>query len=280
MSATPREIERIGVCGAGVMGSQLAALFAGAGYQVSLFDLTRELAERGIEGASRARPAAFYDRRFRDRIEPLDYETGLDRLEGCGWVIEAIAERLDWKQELYRKLAPHLGPDAVLTSNTSGLLASELSGILPGDLQHRFLITHFFNPPRYMRLVEIVPGPETATEVVDRMQALIAERLGKGVVPARDTPNFIANRIGIFGMMLALRLTRQMRLSVEQVDALTGAVMGRPKSATYRTADIVGLDTLAAVTRTAWERCTEDEAHEMFAEPPVLTSLLEKGWLG
>ena len=151
---------------------------------------------------------------------------------------------------------------------------------MPEDLRRRFLITHFFNPPRYMRLVELVPGPETRSEVVGSLGTLIGETLGKGIVLARDTPNFIANRIGIFGMMLALRLTRQMRFSIEQVDALTGTVMGRPKSATYRTADLVGLDTLAAVARTAWEKLPEDESHEIFEEPAVLTTLLENEWLG
>ncbi len=280
MSGTQRDIERIAVCGAGVMGSRLAALFASAGFEVSLFDLSRELSESGIETAAKARPAAFYAPRFKERIEPLEYESHLDRLETCGWVVEAIAENLEWKHELYGKIAPHLRPDAILTSNTSGLLAAELAAALPSDLQRRFLITHFFNPPRYMRLVEIVPGPQTEPEVVDRVQRLIGETLGKGLVTARDTPNFIGNRIGIFGMLLALKLTERMRLTVEQVDALTGTVMGRPKSATYRTADIVGLDTLAAVARTALERCTDDEQHEMFAAPPVLTALLEKGWLG
>ncbi len=274
------KIETIGVCGAGVMGSQLAALFASAGFDVVLLDLTQELAEKGLAGALKAKPPAFYDKRAAKKITAGNYDQHLDRLAGCDWVIEAIAERLDWKLTLYQRLQPHLRPDAVLSSNTSGLSLRELAAELDDDLKSRFLITHFFNPPRYMRLVEVVAGEASSIAVVEAMESFIGEQLGKGVVEAKDTPNFIANRIGIYGMMLSLELTQKMRLTVEQVDAITGPVMGRPKSATYRTADLVGLDTLAFVARTAYDRCTEDEARESFREPPLLTSLLEAERLG
>ena len=206
------KIETIGVCGAGVMGAQLAALFASAGMRVHLLDLNQELAEKGLAGALAARPAAFYLKRFAKQVTPGNYDDHLDRIEQCDWVIEAIAERLDWKRGLYERIAPHLKPDAYLTSNTSGLSLAELTAPLAADLKRRFLITHFFNPPRYMRLVEIVTGEATSTEARDDLSAFISETLGKGVVPAKDTPNFIANRIGIFGMMLALKLTREMNL--------------------------------------------------------------------
>ena len=274
------EIKTVGVCGAGVMGSQLAALFAGAGLKVHLLDLNQELAEKGLQGALKAKPPAFHHKRFARSVIPGNYEEHLERLAECDWVIEAIAERLDWKQDLYSRIAPHLKPDAVLTSNTSGLALSELATELPADLQSRFFITHFFNPPRYMRLVEFVTLADTDVAQVERMRFLIGETLGKGVVDAKDTPNFIANRIGVYGMMLSLRLTEKMRLSVEQVDAITGPVMGRPKSATYRTADIVGLDTLAFVAKTAYEKCEDDEEREIFQPPEVLAQLLERKSLG
>ncbi|MDH3746191.1 MAG: 3-hydroxyacyl-CoA dehydrogenase/enoyl-CoA hydratase family protein, partial [Acidobacteriota bacterium] len=274
------EIKTVGVCGSGVMGSQLAALFAGAGLDVFLFDLDQELAERGLQGALKAKPAAFYHRRFAKKIVPSNYEDHLDRFGECDWVIEAIAERLDWKHGLYKKIQPHLKDGALLSSNTSGLSMHELAEALPADLRQRFLITHFFNPPRYMRLVELVRAAETDEAVVLAAADLIGRTLGKGIVHAKDTPNFIANRIGVYGMMLALELTAKMRLSVEEVDAVTGPVMGRPKSATYRTADIVGLDTLAFVAKTAYDKCEGDEARMMFETPPVLAKLLERKSLG
>lgn len=274
------ENRTIGVCGAGVMGSQLAALFGSAGFKTYLFDLTPELAEKGLASAVKSKPPAFFDRRFADNVIPGSYDENLDRVAECDWVVEAIAERLDWKKDLYSRLAANLREDAVLTSNTSGISLRELVEDLDESLKKRFLITHFFNPPRYMHLLEMVTGPETDAEVARRMAGFLDEELGKGVVMARDTPNFIANRIGIFGMMLALELTRKMRLSVEQVDAITGPVMGRPKSATYRTADLVGLDTLAFVAQTARDKCEGDESRDMFRVPEVLQKLIERGSLG
>jgi len=274
------DIKTIGVCGAGTMGSQLAALFASAGFEVLLFDLNQELSEGGLAAALEAKPAAFFDKRFSEKVTPLNYEENLDRIGECDWVIEAIAERLDWKHDLYGKIEPHLKDAAVLSSNTSGLPLASLIESLDEKLRQRFLITHFFNPPRYMRLVEIVPGESTLPEVMTQMTAFISETLGKGVVEAKDTPNFIANRIGSFGMMLALKATQERRLTVEQVDAITGPIMGRPKSATFRTADLVGLDVLAAVTQTAYERCPEDERRDMYELPELLETMLERKWLG
>jgi len=274
------QIKTIGICGAGVMGSQLAAFLASAGYEVLLFDINQNLAERGLHAARESRPAAFYHKRFVKKVRPCNYDDHADRFRECDWIMEAIAERLDWKQELYGRIQPHLKDEAVLSSNTSGLPVSQLAEVLDARTRSRFLITHFFNPPRYMRLVEIVPGPGADEDVVRGMEEFIGTTLGKGIVPAKDTPNFIANRIGVYGMMLALRLTEQMGLSIEQVDAVSGPVMGRPGSATYKTADLVGLDTLAAVARTSHERCQEDEARELFEANPVLEKLIERKALG
>jgi 3-hydroxyacyl-CoA dehydrogenase len=262
------------------MGSQLAALFAGAGLDVYLFDLDQELAEKGLKGALKAKPAAFYHKRFADKVVASNYSDHMDRIEECDWVLEAIAERLDWKQELYGKIQQHLKPSAFLSSNTSGISLEELAGELDPDIRRRFFITHFFNPPRYMRLVEFVRTADTEQATLDTAAEMIGRTLGKGIVHAKDTPNFIANRIGIYGMMRALKLTADRRFSVEQVDALTGPVMGRPKSATYRTADIVGLDTMAFVANTAFEKCEADEEREIFRTHPVLAALIERQSLG
>jgi len=274
------DIKTIGVCGAGVMGAQLAALFAGAGYKVLLFDLKQEFAEKGLQGAMKARPAAFYHKRFVKSVTPCNYDDHLDRFAECDWIVEAIAERMDWKKSLYEKLQPKLKDGAILTSNTSGLALAELAEVLDEPLRERFFITHFFNPPRYMRLLEVVPGAATRDDVFQDMLKFANGVLGKGIVHAKDTPNFIANRIGVYGMMLALKLTTDMRLSVEQVDALTGPVMGRPKSATYRTADLVGLDTLALVAQTSYDKGEGDESRELFKIPPMLSGLIERKWLG
>jgi 3-hydroxyacyl-CoA dehydrogenase len=274
------EIKTIGICGSGVMGSQLATFLAGAGFDVLLFDLNQELSEKGLAAALKARPPAIYHKRFARRVTPCNYDDHLDRFAECDWVIEAIAERLDWKTSLYARIQPHLKPEAILSSNTSGLALADLVAGLDPQLRRRFLITHFFNPPRYMQLVEVIPTTETDPDVLQWMAGFVSERLGKGVVYAKDTPDFIANRIGIFGMMLTLKLAQQMKLTVEQVDALTGPVMGRPKSATFRTADLVGLDVMSAVAQTAYDQCPDDEQRDMFKTPPLLAELLERKHLG
>ena len=270
----------IGICGAGVMGSQLAAFFASASSRVYLFDLTKDLAEKGIEYASKTRPPAFYHEKVVKNIVPCDYENHLQELGKCDWIIEAISERLDWKQNIYRKISPHLNKTAVLTSNTSGLSLKDLTEKMDEDLRERFLITHFFNPPRYMRLVEFIPGKKTRKDVLQDMEDYISRTLGKGIVHAKDTPNFIANRIGIFGMMLTLKLVEEMRFSVEEVDSLTGPVLGRPKSATFRTADLIGLDTMALVARTSYEKFPDDKHRDLFQIPPLFSQLIERKWLG
>jgi 3-hydroxyacyl-CoA dehydrogenase len=274
------EIKTIGICGAGVMGSQLAAFFAGAGFKVFLFDLSQELSEKGVAGLLKARPPALYHQRFLKQITPCNYDQHLERFGECDWIVEAIAERLDWKRDLYQRLQPQMRDDAVLSSNTSGLSLRELTAALDDRVRDRYLITHFFNPPRYMRLVELVAGRRTREEVLRGMAGFVGQTLGKGIVHAKDAPNFIANRVGTYNLMLTMKLTQEMGFSIEQVDALTGPVMGRPKSATYRTADLVGLDTLNLVALTAFEKCEQDESRELFRTPPVLARLLERQWLG
>ncbi len=275
-----RKIEKVAVLGAGIMGSQIAAQLANVGIPSLMFDISQELAVKGLEAARKVKPAAFYSPRYAELITPCNYDQHLDRIREADWVIEVVAERLDIKEKVFKNILPHLKKEAVVSSNTSGLSIADMMEGMPDDLRRRFLVTHFFNPPRYMHLLEIVPGPDTSEDAVRTMVSIGEDLMGKGIVYAKDTPNFVANRIGVYSMMLALKLTREMHLAVEEVDKLTGPIIGHPKSATFRTADLVGLDTLAHVAQTAFEKCTEDEAREMFKIPPVLQKLVENKWLG
>ena len=274
------KIEKVVVLGAGIMGSQIAAHLANAGVPSLMFDISQEIAEAGLKAAEKVKPAALYSPRYAERITPCNYDDHLDRLKEADWIIEVVVERLDIKKELFKKIIPYLKPTAMLTSNTSGLSLAEMTAELPANLKKRFMITHFFNPPRYMHLLEIISGKETSPEVLKAAVFLGENYLGKGIVYAKDTPNFVANRIGVYSMMLALKLTEEMHLRVEEVDKLTGPIIGHPKSATFRTADLVGLDTLAHVSRTAYDKCTNDENRDLFLIPPTLNYLLENNSLG
>ncbi|MFQ5707282.1 MAG: 3-hydroxyacyl-CoA dehydrogenase NAD-binding domain-containing protein [bacterium] len=274
------KIEKVAVLGAGVMGAQLAAHLSNAGVPSYLFDISQEIAEKGVQAALNLKPAPFYNPRTARLITPCNYEDHLDRLREADWVLEAVVERLDIKQALFKRIEPYLKPAAVVTSNTSGLSIKNMMKGMSADFQQRFLVTHFFNPPRYMRLLEIVSGTETRPDLVAGIAAFCENVLGKGIVYAKDTPNFIANRIGTFGMMLTMKLTREMKLTVEAVDKITGTLVGRPRSASFRTADVVGLDTLAHVARNTYEFCPEDEAREIFKVPDFLQKMLDNGWLG
>ncbi len=275
-----RTIQKVAVLGTGVMGSQIAAHLANVGIPSLAFDIRQEVAERGIQMATKIKPPAFYDPKAVRLITPCNFDDHLDRLKEVDWVIEAVVERLDVKQSLFQRILPYLKDDAIVSSNTSGIAIADMVQGMDKAFRQRFLVTHFFNPPRYMHLLEIVPGPDTLPEVVQTMVAFGENVLGKGIVYAKDTPNFVANRIGVYGMMLTLNLALEMGLSVEAVDALTGTVIGRPKSATFRTADVVGLDTLAHVAETAYQKCPSDEEREIFRIPEVLKTLIERGWLG
>ncbi len=274
------KIEKVAVLGAGVMGAQLAAHLSNAGIPSYLFDISQELAEKGIKAALEIKPPAFYNPRTASLITPCNYDDHIEKIKEVDWVLEAVVERLDIKQNLFKRIHPYLKDSAVVSSNTSGLSIARMMEGIPEDFQQKFLVTHFFNPPRYMRLLEIVAGQKTQKEFVDLLADFCENILGKGVVFAKDTPNFIANRIGTFGMMLSLKLTHEMNLTVEEVDKITGTIIGRPKSATYRTADIVGLDTLVHVARNTYEFCENDESREIFKVPEFLQKMVEKGLLG
>lgn len=279
-------IRKVAVCGAGVMGAQIAAHCVNAGVPVVLFDLPAKegnpngIVLKAIAHLRKASPAPLGTPELAELITPANYQDDLHRLAECDLVIEAIAERIDWKQDLYEKLAPAIKPGAIVASNTSGLSITQLAKSLPEALRPRFCGVHFFNPPRYMPLVELIPTADTQPALVDLLETFLTTRLGKGVVRAKDTPNFIGNRIGVFGMLSVFAQAEKFGLTYEQVDDLTGTRLGRAKSGTFRTADVVGLDTLAHVIRTMQEQLPNDPFHAVFAMPPVVQALIEKGALG
>ncbi|HSR64737.1 MAG TPA: 3-hydroxyacyl-CoA dehydrogenase/enoyl-CoA hydratase family protein, partial [Xanthomonadaceae bacterium] len=284
-------VRRAAVLGAGVMGAQIAAHLVNAGVDTVLFDLPAKdgsgpgegrngIVMKAIANLAKLSPAPLADKALAERIVPANYDTGLELLRDCDLIIEAIAERMDWKQDLYRKIAPFVPAHAVLASNTSGLGINALADVLPEELRHRFCGVHFFNPPRYMHLAELIPAKTTDQAVLDGLEAFLTTTLGKGVVIARDTPNFIGNRVGVFSMLAAMHHTQQFALGFDTVDALTGPAIGRPKSATYRTADVVGLDTMVHVIDTMRDTLPDDPWHRYFQAPKWLQGLVDKGALG
>lgn len=279
-------IRKVAVCGAGVMGAQIAAHCVNAGVPVVLFDLPAKdgdksaIAKKAIAQLKKLNPAPLGTPELGDLITAANYADDLGLLTQCDIVIEAIAERLDWKRELYHRLAPAIKPGAIIASNTSGLSITSLSQALPEPLRHRFCGVHFFNPPRYMNLVELIPTADTDSVLLDQLETFLVSQLGKGVVRARDTPNFVGNRIGVFGILSVFAQADRFGLPYELVDELTGTRLGRAKSGTFRTADVVGLDTLAHVVRTMQDQLTDDPFHAHFEVPPVVAALIEKGALG
>lgn len=287
-------IRTAAVLGAGTMGSAIAAHFAGAGIRTHLLDIVppnlsdaerqtpgarNRFAENGLQRALKAKPAAFYDPDLARLIQTGNLEDHLQRLSECDLVIEAVVEDLAVKRRLFEQVAKVLPPHAVLASNTSGLSIAKMNEALSPDLRARFLVLHFFNPVRYMRLLEIAPGPDTSKEVLARM-AHFGEWLGKGIVYAKDTSNFVANRIGVYALMLALKSMLEEGLSVEAVDAIVGKPMGRPKSAAFDTLDIVGLDTLIHVAKNCEDSLVNDEERALFVMPELVKKLAQRGSLG
>ena len=202
------EIKKVAVLGTGVMGSQIAAHLTNANIEVYAFDMSQEVAEKGIEECEKLKPGPFYNLKSSKLITPLNYDDHLDKINECDWIVEVISERLDWKHDLYKKILPHINDNCIITSNTSGLSLESLSKDLPDNFLDKFFITHFFNPPRYMKLVEIISSSKTNKDLVNIMDGFLTDVLGKNVVHAKDTPNFIANRIGVYGMMVTLHESR------------------------------------------------------------------------
>ncbi|APE47587.1 3-hydroxyacyl-CoA dehydrogenase [Delftia sp. HK171] len=281
-------VKKVAVLGAGVMGAQIAAHLVNVKVPVVLFDLPAKegpksgIAERAIANLKKLKPSPIGVAEDADLIQPANYEEHLKLLKGCDLIIEAIAERMDWKLDLYTKIAPHVAKHAIVASNTSGLSITKLSEALPDAIKPRFCGIHFFNPPRYMPLVELIATPTTQPVVLDQLEAFVTSGLGKGVVRAKDTPNFIANRIGIAGMLATMKEVENFGLTFDVVDDLTGKKLGRASSGTFRTADVVGLDTMAHVIKTLQDNLNAetDPFYGSFGTPPVLAKLIELGNLG
>jgi 3-hydroxyacyl-CoA dehydrogenase len=279
-------IRKVAVLGAGVMGAQIAAHLVNAGVDTVLFDLPAKegnpngVVDRAIANLGKLSPAPFASKSLPGAITPANYEQHLELLRDCDLIIEAIAERMDWKLDLYKKITPFINDDAVVASNTSGLSINEMADALPDAVRPRFCGVHFFNPPRYMHLAELIPCRGTDRAVLEGLETFLTTTLGKGVVYAKDTPNFIGNRIGVFSILATMHHTRELGLGFDEVDALTGPLLGRPKSATYRTADVVGLDTMAHVIKTMADTLPDDPWHRYFKAPDWHQALIAKGALG
>ncbi|MEM7282780.1 MAG: 3-hydroxyacyl-CoA dehydrogenase/enoyl-CoA hydratase family protein [Pseudomonadota bacterium] len=280
------ELKRAAVLGAGVMGAQIAAHLANSGIPTLLYELPpkdgkpNDLATAAIKRLGKLKPPPLGSKAVLADVQPANYDQHLDQLESCDLIIEAIAERLDFKKSLFDNIENHVNANAILATNTSGLSISELASVLPQDLATRFVGVHFFNPPRYMHLVELIPHTNTRADVVDGLETVLTRDVGKGVVRAKDTPNFIGNRIGVFSMLSAMHHTLGFELGFDTVDVLTGPALGRPKSATYRTADVVGLDTMGHVIGTMRDQLADDPWHQHFDVPGWLNKLVEAGALG
>jgi 3-hydroxyacyl-CoA dehydrogenase len=268
------------VLGAGTMGAQIAAHLANVGWRVLLLDLTHDLAKQGLERVSKLKPAPFYLPELASRIELGSFETDFPRLKEADWVIEAVVEKPDIKRELWTRVQDYVAPHAVLSTNTSGLSIHEMSDDCRDDIKRRFLGTHFFNPPRYLKLLELIPRRETDPDILEGVARFAERVLGKRVVIARDTPGFIANRLGVHSMMVVFPLMQEFGMTIEEVDALTGPLIGNPRSATFRLADIVGLDVMASVAGNLHERLTTEEEKRIFALPEVVQRLIADGRLG
>jgi 3-hydroxyacyl-CoA dehydrogenase len=296
-----RPIERAAVLGAGTMGSRIAAHLANAGIPCFLLDIVppeltadekrkgltienpafrNRIVLSGLEASKKSRPAAFFTPETARLITPGNLEDNLSWCAQADWIIEAVAESLEIKRKLFERVEAVRKPGALVTSNTSGLPIRKIAEGRSEDFQQHWAGTHFFNPPRYMKLAELIPGPKTLPEVMETLAEVCDVRLGKGVVVAKDTPNFIANRIGTFSMLNAIRQMQALDLTIEEVDACTGPAVGWPRSATFRTADIVGLDVLVHVVRNLYDSIPDDESREMYRLPPLIEAMMERQWLG
>ena len=285
-------IEKAVVLGAGTMGSRIAAHFANAGLPCVLLDIVppnlpagqaadrNKIVRAGLEAARKAKPAAFFSSSLADKVAIGNFEDDLPRCAEADWIIEAVAENLEIKRNLLARVVQYRKPGAIVTTNTSGLPVHLIAEGMSEEFQQHWAGTHFFNPPRYMKLVEVISGPKTSADVIESLSDFCDHRMGKGVVLAKDTPNFIANRVGTFSMLNVLRLMTALGMTIEEVDACTGPAIGQPKSATFRTADIVGLDVLLHVVKNIYETVPNDESREIYKPPAFLEEMVRRGWLG
>ncbi|HMH33547.1 MAG TPA: 3-hydroxyacyl-CoA dehydrogenase family protein, partial [Puia sp.] len=296
-----RIIKKVAVLGSGVMGSRIACHFAGVGLPVLLMDMTpaslndlekakqlsldhpavrNRIVNEALAAAVKSNPSPLYTKDALKKITTGNFTDNLKDIAGCDWVIEVVVERLDIKQSIFTEVEKYRKPGTLITSNTSGIPIHLMTEGRSDDFKKHFCGTHFFNPPRYLRLLEIIPGPDTDPAIIDFLLQFGDLFLGKTTVLCKDTPAFIANRIGVFGIMAIFGLLEKLGLTIDEVDALTGPVIGRPKSATFRTADVVGIDTLVKVAKGVYENCPDDEAKNAFVIPAWLDKMVANNWLG
>ncbi|PCI06619.1 MAG: 3-hydroxyacyl-CoA dehydrogenase [Flavobacteriaceae bacterium] len=296
-----RSIKKVAVIGSGIMGSGIACHFANIGVEVLLLDIVpRELTDKekasgltlesksvrnrivndSLKASLKSKPSPIYDQKFASRISTGNLTDDLHKVADVDWIMEVVVERLDIKQQVFDSIEKYRKPGTLITSNTSGIPISFMNKGRSEDFQQHFAVTHFFNPPRYLKLFEVVPGPDCKQEVTDFLMMYGEKFLGKTSVLAKDTPAFIGNRVGIFGIMSLFHQVKELGLTIEEVDKLTGPLIGRPKSATFRTVDVVGLDTLVHVANGLYENCPEDEAHDLFKLPTFIETMMENNWLG
>lgn len=296
-----RTIKKVAVLGSGIMGSRIACHFANIGMDVLLLDITpNELneieAKKGLtledttvknrivnssfQATLKAKPAPLYHNSFASKIKLGNFDDDLSKISDSDWIIEVIVENLEIKKQLFDKVENHRKPGTLITSNTSGIPIKMMSEGRSEDFQSHFCGTHFFNPPRYLKLLEIIPGPKTNPEIIDFFMHYGSLYLGKTTVLCKDTPAFIANRIGIYSILKVVETMQKLDLNIDEIDKLTGPVIGRPKSATFRTSDIVGLDTLSKVANNLYEGLPNDEKRDIFKLPEIIGKLEEKNWLG
>ncbi|HYV54553.1 MAG TPA: 3-hydroxyacyl-CoA dehydrogenase NAD-binding domain-containing protein, partial [Chitinophagaceae bacterium] len=288
-----RTIKKVAILGSGVMGSRIACHFAGIGVQVLLLDIVpKEAAESkdkklrnkivndSLQAAIKSNPSPVFYKDVVKKVTTGNFDDDMKDIAACDWIIEVVVERLDIKKSVYERVEQFRKPGTLITSNTSGIPIHMLSEGRSDDFKKNFCGTHFFNPPRYLRLLEIIPTPDTDPSVVDFLMHYGDLFLGKTTVLCKDTPAFIANRIGVYGIMSLFKLVDKLDLTIDEVDALTGPVIGRPKSATFRTADVVGIDTLVKVAKGVYENCPNDEARDTFLIPGWLEKMVVNNWLG
>jgi len=290
-----RKIRTAAVIGSGVMGGGIAALLAGAGVKTLLLDIVpfdlkddekdnpiarNRIAQAGLDTVKMSRPSLLMQQKDADLISIGNLEDDFDKLADCDWIVEVVVENLKIKQELFKRIEPVRKAGSIISSNTSGIPLKAMSEGLSDEFRQHFLGTHFFTPVRYMKLLEIIPGEQTLPEILDFMADYGERVLGKGIVWAKDTPNFVGNRIGVQGIVKAMQLMLEDEMTIAEVDALFGPAMGRPKTAMFKTSDLVGLDTLGHVAANTYELVVDDEARESFKMPEFVTKMIEKGLLG
>ena len=290
-----RKIRKAAVIGSGIMGGGIAALLAGAGVKVLLldivpFDLTDEekkdptarnrMVKGGLDAALASSPSLFFSKKDAGLISIGNLEDDFDRLAECDWIIEVVVENLGIKRDLFKRIEAIRKPDAVVSTNTSGIPLKDICDGFTDDFKTHFMGTHFFNPVRYMHLLELIPGAETKPEILDFIAAFGEKNLGKGIVWAKDTPNFVGNRIGIQGIGACMKFMIEDKMTIPEVDALFGPALGRPKTAIFKTTDLVGLDTMAHVAKNSYDLCPDDEQRESMNLPEFISKMVEKKMLG